>query len=93
MATEITDSSDSPLEFPCRWPVKAMVRTGEEAMHDVLAAIARHADLPGENEVSVRPSRNGRFESITVPIEARSRSHLEAVYAEVRALDVVVMTL
>ncbi len=89
----MTDHDDSPLEFPCRWPVKAMVRTGEGAMHDVLAAIARHADLPGEEEVRVRPSRNGRFESITVPIEARSRSHLEAIYGEVRALDAVVMTL
>jgi len=89
----MSDHDDSPLEFPCRWPVKTMVRTGEDAMRQVLAAIARHADLPGEDEVSVRPSRNGRFESITVPIEARSRSHLEAVYTELRALDAVVMTL
>jgi uncharacterized protein len=86
-------SQDSPLEFPCRWPVKAMVKTDADAMHDVLAAIGRHADLPDESEVQVRPSRHGRFESITVVIEARSRSHLEAVYTEVRALDAVVMTL
>jgi uncharacterized protein len=89
----MTEHKDSLLEFPCRWPVKAMVRTGEEAMREVLGAIARHAELPDEGEVSVRPSRNGRFESITVPIEARSRSHLEAVYTELRALDAVVMTL
>ncbi len=87
------ENSDSPLEFPCRWPVKAMVRTDEAAMRNVLDAIGRHAELPDEDEVSVRPSRNGRFESITVLIEARSRSHLEAIYTEVRALDAVVMTL
>lgn len=84
---------DSPLEFPCRWPVKAMVRADESAMHDVLAAIGRHAELPGENDVRVRPSRHGRYESITVTIEARSRAHLEAIYTEVRALEVVKMTL
>jgi uncharacterized protein len=89
----LTDSKDSPLEFPCRWPLKAMVRSGDQAMHDVLAAIARHAELPDESEVSVRPSRNGRFESITVPIKARSREHLETVYSELRSLAAVVMTL
>ena len=89
----MNESPDSPLEFPCHWPVKAMVRTDDEAMHDVLAAIGRHAELPAEDQVQVRPSRHGRYESITVVIEARSRSHLEAVYSEVRALDVVVMTL
>ncbi len=84
---------DSPLEFPCRWPVKAMVKSGAEAMQEVLAAIGRHAELPPEDEVRIRPSRHGRFESITVVIEARSRNHLEAIYGEVRALDAVVMTL
>ncbi len=89
----MSEPNDSPLEFPCRWPVKAMVRSDDDAMTEVLGAIARHAELPDEEEVSVRPSRNGRFESITVPIQARSRSHLEAVYTELRALDAVVMTL
>jgi len=84
---------DSPLEFPCRWPVKAMVEAGEDSLHDVLAAIARHAELPAEREVSIRPSRHGRYESITVTVEARSRGHLEAIYSEIRALDVVKMTL
>ncbi len=84
---------DNPLEFPCHWPVKAMVKTGTDAMQDVLAAIGRHADLPAEDEVQVRPSRHGRFESITVVIEARSRDHLEEIYSELRALDAVVMTL
>lgn len=89
----MVDPNESPLEFPCHWPVKAMVRAEEEAFNDVLAAIGRHVELPGEEGVRVRPSRHGRFESITVTIEARSRDHLERIYAEVRSLDVVVMTL
>lgn len=86
-------ADDSPLEFPCRWPIKAMVEAGEGALHDVLAVIQRHAHLPGEDDVSIRPSRHGRYESITVVIEAQSRRHLEIIYTEIRALDVVKMTL
>lgn len=89
----MVDNADSPLEFPCRWPVKAMVEAGDEALHDVLAIIARHAELPDEHDVRVRPSRHGRYESITVTIEAQSRRHLEIIYTEIRALDVVKMTL
>jgi hypothetical protein len=89
MATE----SDGPLEFPCRWPVKAMVEAGEDALREVLGVIARHAQLPGEEDVRIRPSRHGRYESITVVIEAQSRRHLEIIYTEIRALDAVKMTL
>ncbi len=84
---------DSPLEFPCRWPVKAMVEAGEDSLRQVLGAIRRHAILPAEHDVSIRPSRHGRYESITITIEAQSRSHLEAIYTDLRALDVVKMTL
>jgi len=89
MATE----NDSPLEFPCRWPVKAMVAAGEDSLHEVLGVIARHAELPDEHDVRIRPSRHGRYESITVVVEAQSRRHLEIIYTEIRALDAVKMTL
>ncbi len=86
-------ADDSPLEFPCRYPVKAMVRTSAEARTAVLTAISRHTEFSHGDDVRVRPSRNGRFESITVTVEATSREHLESIYAEVRQLDAVVMML
>ena len=89
----MSKQSDNLLEFPCRWPVKAMVRSGEDALRDVLAVIARHAELPADDDVRIRPSRHGRYESITVVIDAQSRRHLEIVYGELRALDAVKMTL
>ncbi|HSH26363.1 MAG TPA: DUF493 domain-containing protein [Wenzhouxiangella sp.] len=89
----MSEQGDGPLEFPCRWPVKAMVEAGEDALRDVLAVIARHAELPDDDDVRIRPSRHGRYESITVVIEAQSRRHLEIVYGELRALDAVRMTL
>ena len=87
------EHKDGVLEFPCRWPVKAMVEAGDDSLHDVLTVIARHAELPADHEVKIRPSRHGRFESITVVVEAQSRRHLEIIYTEIRALEVVKMTL
>jgi putative lipoic acid-binding regulatory protein len=89
----MTQSDEKGLEFPCAYPIKAMVRTSAEARRAVLSAVARHSDFSHREDVRVRPSRNGRFESITVTIQAASRAHLEAVYEDVRALDAVVMTL
>jgi uncharacterized protein len=89
----MSDTSEQGLEFPCRFPIKAMVRTSAQARTAVLTAISRHTEFCHRDDVRVRPSRNGRFESITVTVTAHSREHLEGIYAEVRGLDVVVMTL
>lgn len=89
----MASQDDGPLEFPCRWPVKAMVAAGEDSLRDVLGVIARHAELPDDDDVRIRPSRHGRYESITVVVEAQSRRHLEIVYGELRALEAVKMTL
>jgi uncharacterized protein len=89
----MSESPDSPLEFPCNYPVKAMVRTSAEARTAVLTVISRHSDFCHRDDVRIRPSRNGRFESITVTITVNSREQLEKIYAEVRALNEVVMTL
>ena len=81
------------LEFPCRYPVKAMTRTRDQAVGRVLEAMTDAGARPDRDSVSVRPSRNGRFQSITVDVQAESREDLEAVYARLRDLDIVVMTL
>jgi putative lipoic acid-binding regulatory protein len=70
-----------------------MTHTREQALDQVLAAIAT-LDVGVDHEtVTIRPSRNGRFQSITVEVEVDSRPTLEAVYARLRELDIVVMTL
>lgn len=85
--------ADGTLEFPCRYPVKAMTRVREKALEQVMTVISDQGVDPDPESVLVRPSRNGRFQSITVQVHVQSRSQLEAVYAGLRQLDVVVMTL
>lgn len=93
MTDDLKLDADGALEFPCRYPVKAMTHTREQALDQVLAAIAT-LDVGVDHEtVTIRPSRNGRFQSITVEVEVDSRPTLEAVYTRLRELDIVVMTL
>jgi len=84
---------DGSLEFPCRYPVKAMTHAREKALDQVITTIAGQGADPDRGSVTVRPSRNGRFQSITVEVQAQSRTQLESVYSSLRALDVVVVTL
>lgn len=81
------------LVFPCRYPIKVMTRTEAQALDQVLSALVDLGTVLDHDSVRVRPSRNGRFQSITVEVEAPSRAQLEQMYGTVRALDVVVMTL
>lgn len=75
----------SPLEFPCRYPIKAMGRTDAEIEQIVWGIVTRHAPNTTKETISTRPSRNGRFLSITVNIIATDRAQLDAVYGELQA--------
>lgn len=81
------------LEFPCRFPIKAMGRHSKAFQSTVTRIVFRHADMwPGE-EVQLTPSRAGNFLSVTTVIEARSQSQLDAIYQELSDCELVIMAL
>lgn len=81
------------LEFPCRFPIKAMGRQSEEFETTVTEIVFRHAEMwPGE-DVQLTPSRAGNFVSVTTIIEARSQSQLDAIYQELSDCALVIMAL
>jgi len=93
MNKEPTLDPHGALEFPCRYPVKAMTHARDQALDQVLTVMVENDMRPDRDSVRLRASRNGRYQSITVEVEADSRARLEALYRELRALDIVVMTL
>lgn len=87
---------EGELTFPCRWPLKAMVRVGRDADElrgRLLDVLHQHDADPVRASLRERASRNGRYRSLTIEVRAQSRDHLERIYGVVRALDDVVMTL
>lgn len=83
----------SLLQFPCRFPIKAMGRTNSALTQQVEDLVRRHApDLKAE-DVTTRPSARGNYVAITVTITATSQEQLDAIYLDLNAHESIVMTL
>jgi len=86
-------SEASLLEFPCRFPIKAMGRQSDEFEQLVTHIICRHAELWPDEPIRSVPSKAGNFVSVTAVIEARSRQQLDNIYQDLTDCEVVLMAL
>ena len=87
------EANSSLLEFPCRFPVKAMGRLSEDFVPLVSDIINRHASLWPDESISTSPSGAGNFVSVTAVIEAQSQNQLDAIYQELTDCEQVLMAL
>jgi putative lipoic acid-binding regulatory protein len=83
--TPETDQDETLLRFPCSFPIKAMGRSDHGIEGIVGDIIERHAPATAPEQWRSRPSRNGNWVSVTVVIEATSKSQLDAIYQELSA--------
>ena len=86
-------NSDSVMEFPCAFPIKAMGRSGGQFEALVSEIVLRHARLHEDHEVRARPSGAGNFISVTITVEAESREQLDRIYQDLTDCDRVLMAL
>jgi putative lipoic acid-binding regulatory protein len=87
------EGQDTLIEFPCEFPVKMMGRDTPEFRATVLALVELHTGPLEPERVQVAQSRNGRFVSVTVTVNAESKEQLDAIYRELTAHDDVLMAL
>jgi putative lipoic acid-binding regulatory protein len=81
------------LEFPCSFPVKAMGRAEEDFDALVVELVRRHVPDLRENAVVSRPSKGGKWVSVTVTIQATSQEQVDAIYRSLADHEKVVMAL
>ena len=81
------------LEFPCSFPVKAMGRAEEDFDALVVEIVRRHVPDLAENAVVSRPSKGGKWVSVTVTIRATSQEQIDAIYRALTEHNRVVMAL
>lgn len=81
------------LEFPCDYEVKAMGYAGDDFEDHIVGVVTRHASLAEPRQISSKSSSGGRYLSVTVSVRARSREHLELIYAELKKDERVVFML
>ncbi|HUG77413.1 MAG TPA: DUF493 domain-containing protein [Burkholderiales bacterium] len=81
------------LAFPCAFPIKVMGRKQPGFAQAVTGIVVKHAPDFDPATVEMRPSRQGRYLSVTCVLQATSREQLDALYQELCDHPAVVMVL
>jgi hypothetical protein len=81
------------LTFPCSFPMKIMGRREDGFAQLVSEIVMRHAPDFDPATIEMRSSKQGRYLSLTVTIEAKSREQLDALYSELSGHPAVIMVL
>ncbi len=81
------------MTYPCAVRVRAMGLNEDDFDTVVVEILRRHCPDLGEAAVSLKPSKNGKYVSVNVDIQAQSREHLDAIYDELTAHEKVLMRL
>jgi putative lipoic acid-binding regulatory protein len=83
----------SPLAFPCDFPIKVMGRKEPRFAQTITEVVLKHAPDFDAATIEMRPSRQGKYLSVTCLIRATSREQLDALYRELCDHPSVVMVL
>ncbi|MDZ4731906.1 MAG: DUF493 domain-containing protein [Xanthomonadales bacterium] len=81
------------LEFPCRFPVKAMGRNDAQFVSVVSEIILSRAELFEGEQITTSPSKAGTYLALTAVIEAQSLEQLDSIYQALTDSNQVVMAL
>ena len=85
--------AESLLTFPCVFPMKVMGRREDGFAQAVSEVVQRHAPDFHPGTLEMRSSKNGRYLSLTVMLNAKSREQLDALYSELSKHPMVMMVL
>ena len=86
-----TCEEESLMEFPCSFPIKAMGKAVDDFDVLVVEIVRKHHPGLTEGAVKTRPSREGKYISVTVTINAQSREQLDNIYLDLTAHERVLM--
>jgi len=89
----MSEEDQSPLRFPCQFPIKAMGKSDCELDIIVVEIIRKHVPDLSEGAVYHRNSKAGNYTSVTVVVNATSRAQLDAIYQDLVDCEAVIMAL
>jgi hypothetical protein len=87
------EATESALAFPCEFPIKVMGKTQPGFAQAMVDVVKRHAPDYDPTTLEMRPSREGKYLSLTFTIRATSREQLDALYRELCDQPMVAMVL
>jgi putative lipoic acid-binding regulatory protein len=81
------------IEFPCPYPIKIMGLDENDFAASVIAIVRRHDPGVRDEDISFRPSRNGKYLSVNVMITAQGPAHIQTLFEDLKASGRVAMVL
>jgi putative lipoic acid-binding regulatory protein len=89
-------SSNAPKEaltFPCEFVLKVFGLASAEFETAVVMIVRKHVPHFGENAIQTRPSKDGKYNALSITFTAESREQLDALYRELTSNPQVLMVL
>jgi len=91
--TTDTHQQETLLEFPCKFPIKAMGRYEDGFESLVTKLILGHAEMYAGEQVTINSSSSGNYISVTVTVEALSKAQLDHIYQDLTDCEQVLVAL
>jgi uncharacterized protein len=85
--------SETLFEFPCDFPIKVMGRRTDDFRSLVLGIVQKHAGSIDPANIEERPSKDGKYLSLTCTFKAQSKDQLDALYRELTTCERVLIVL
>lgn len=90
----MSDLPPPKIEFPCpNYSIRVMGEASEHFRAYVVEVFERHAPDFDSQGVTIRPSSNGRYESVKVTITATGVEQLQAIFIDLKKHPAVQMVL
>lgn len=90
----MTDTEAPKIEFPCEdYPIKIMGDAVDDFHSVVVTIIEKHSPNFDQTKITIRDSRNGRYQAVTVYITATGEPQLKALFEDLKTFDAVKMVL
>ena len=86
-------NEETLLTFPCDFPIKMMGRDTPGFHATARSLVEKHTGPLADDAIRSSLSRNGRFVSITVTVNAQSQQQLDDIYRDVSSHEDVLMAL
>lgn len=82
------------MEFPCLFTIKAIGVNQPQLLETVINIFENHQIIFNKKQdITIKPSNNGNYLSISINITAKSKTELDNIYSDLNASKLIKMTL
>lgn len=78
---------DELLEFPCMQTFKVMGVADPSLPSQVIGKLQELA--PGDYSPTIKPSSKGNYHALSLAVKVTSKEHMESIYTQLSALELV----